>query len=171
VRIYLTGFMGSGKTTVGRLLAERLACPFVDLDAEVERRAGATVREIFEASGEPAFRVLERECLETTFQLERAVIATGGGTLASADNLAAARARGLVVWIHPPFATIVARIGGLGKSDRPLFRDETEALELYRRRLPSYQRADLTLAVAPGESAEEVASRLALSLPERACSS
>jgi shikimate kinase len=170
VRIYLTGFMGAGKSTVGRLLAERLEVPFVDLDAEIERRADSSVREIFERQGEGGFRRIERECLEETFSVDPVVVAAGGGTFASGGNLESARANGLVVWIHPPFATIVARIGGLGKSDRPLFHDEASALELYRRRLPSYQRADLTVAVAPAESAEEVASRIALSLPERACS-
>ncbi|MCB1007805.1 MAG: shikimate kinase [Acidobacteria bacterium] len=170
MRIYLTGFMGAGKSTVGRLLAQRLGSAFVDLDAEIERRAGASVREIFEQRGEAAFRGLERQCLEETFGAERVVVATGGGTLAAPANLESARARGLVVWIHPPFATIVGRIGGLGKSDRPLFRDEKEALELYRRRLPTYRRADLTVEVSPEESAEEVAARLVLTLSERACS-
>ena len=61
MRIYLTGFMGCGKTTVGSLLARRLGAPFVDLDLEIERRAGMTVREIFERQGEPAFRSMEAE--------------------------------------------------------------------------------------------------------------
>jgi len=171
LRIYLTGFMGSGKTTVGRLLAERLGCAFVDLDAEVERSAGLAVREIFERRGEAEFRRLERERLEATFALDPVVVATGGGTFAAGGNLAAARGRGLVVFLHPPFTAIVARIGALGKGDRPLFRDEASALALYRSRLPAYRRADLTVEVAAAESAEEVAARIVLALPERVCSS
>ncbi len=91
----------------------------------------------------------------------------GGGTLADPAVLDATRARGLVVFLNPPFATLAARIGGLGKSDRPLFRDEASALALYRERLAAYRRSDLTVDVGPDETAEEVAARIALGLPER----
>jgi shikimate kinase len=141
MRIYLTGFMGAGKTTVGRELAERLGWEFVDLDADVEARAGATV-----------------------------VVAVGGGTFADPAVLEAARAHGFVVFLNPSFATIVARIGGRGKSDRPLFRDEASAIALYRERLASYRRADLTIDVAREEGPREVAARIRLALPERVCS-
>ena len=93
MRIYLTGFMGCGKTTVGRLLARRLGAPFVDLDDEVERRAGMTVREIFERQGEPAFRQMEAEALRGTLALPDVVVAMGGGTMAFEANAAADRAR------------------------------------------------------------------------------
>ncbi|MES1211238.1 MAG: shikimate kinase, partial [Acidobacteriota bacterium] len=73
MRIYLTGFMGSGKSTVGRRLAARSGCPFVDLDEEIERQAGMRVREIFELHGEPVFRGMEREALEATLALPDAV--------------------------------------------------------------------------------------------------
>jgi len=170
MRIYLTGFMGAGKTTVGRLLADRLGWPFVDLDAEVESRTGRSIRDLFAAAGEPEFRRLEREALAATFAADPLVVAVGGGTLADPAVLEAARARGLVVFLNPPFATIAARIGGLGKSDRPLFRDEASALALYRERLAAYRRSDLTVDVGPAETAEEVAARIALGLPERSCS-
>jgi len=167
VRIYLTGFMGSGKSTVGRLLAERLGMPFIDLDAEIEQRAGITVREIFERHGEPVFRRLEQEALRATEEMPDAVVATGGGTMVFEGNLRWIQANGLSVWLNPPFATIASRVGGLGKRDRPLFRDEMQALALYRERLPAYQRADLTVDVAPGEGPQEIAARIALRIGER----
>ncbi|HEX9942896.1 MAG TPA: shikimate kinase [Thermoanaerobaculia bacterium] len=169
MRLYLTGFMGSGKTTVGRLLAQRFGVPFLDLDQEVERRAGMTVREIFERQGEPAFRGMEAEALRGTLELPDVVVATGGGTMTFAANLRLIRANGLSVWLNPPFAAIASRIGGLGKSDRPLFKDETQALALYRERLPAYRQADVTVDVAPEEGPEEIAARIALLIGDRRC--
>lgn len=169
MRIYLTGFMGSGKSTAGRRLAERLGVPFVDLDEEIERRAGMRVREIFERSGEPAFRQMEAEALRETISRPDVVVATGGGTMMFEGNARLIRSAGLSVWLHPPFATIVARIGALGKEDRPLFQDEVQALALYRERLPAYRRADLTLDIAPDEGPEEIAARIALLIAERRC--
>lgn len=169
MRIYLTGFMGCGKSTVGRLLASRLGVPFVDLDKEVELRAGLRVREIFERHGEPVFRGMEREALEATLALPDVVVATGGGTVTFEGNARLIREGGLSVWLNPSFATIVERVGALGKEDRPLFRNETQALALYRDRLPAYRRADLTMDMAPGEGPEEIAARIALRLGERRC--
>jgi shikimate kinase len=114
VRILLSGFMGAGKTTVGQLLADRIGVPFRDLDAMVEARAGRSVRELFAAAGESEFRRLEREALVTACELDPAVIALGGGTLSAPGGAELARRSGLVVWLHPPFATIARRIGGLG---------------------------------------------------------
>lgn len=162
MRIYLTGFMGSGKTAAGQRLAERLGVPFLDLDVEVERRAGMAVREIFERHGEPAFRALEQEALRATGELPDVVVATGGGTVTFEANARWIRANGVSVWLNPSFATIVSRIGGLGKRDRPLFRDEAQALALYRERLPAYRRADLTVEVGPEEQPEEIAARIEL---------
>jgi shikimate kinase len=165
MRVFLTGFMGSGKTTVGRLLSQRLELPFIDLDQEIERRAGMTVKEIFQQGGEPLFRRLEHDALAASVAVEReAVIATGGGTLTVDRNLRLLEGSGVSVWLDPPFSVITERIGGLGKDDRPLFRDESQALALYRSRLPVYRRADLRLGIDPGEAPEEVAARLALLL-------
>jgi len=168
VRIVLSGFMGAGKTTVGRLVAEHLGAPFVDLDEAIERRTGRSIREIFADGGEPAFRAVERSLLDEELAPDPLVLAVGGGTLIDADVLERVRARAFVVWLHPSFATVVRRIGALGKPDRPLFRDEAAALELYRQRLPSYARSDLKLDIGPDESAREVAARLVLALPKGA---
>jgi shikimate kinase len=169
MRIYLTGFMGCGKTTVGRLLAERLATPFLDLDDEVERRAGMTVREIFAQQGEAAFRQTEAEALRGTLAMPDVVVALGGGTVTFDANARLIGGGGLSVWLNPTFATIVSRIGGLGKTDRPLFRDESQALALYRERLPAYRQADLTVDVAPDEGPEEIAARIALLIGNLRC--
>lgn len=164
MHVFLTGFMGSGKTTVGRLLSERLAVPFVDLDREIERQAGKSVREIFEAGGETLFRRLEHEVLVGAVAEPGAVIATGGGTITVESNLALLERSGVSVWLDPPFSVIAERIGALGKLDRPLFETEAQALELYRRRLPVYRRANIRLGVAPGDTPEEVAERVAFLL-------
>lgn len=168
MRIFLTGFMGSGKTTVGRLLSERLGVPFMDLDREIEREAGMTVREIFERGGEALFRSLEQAALLKAVATPGAVIATGGGTLTVERNLELVTETGVTVWLDPPFSLIAERVGVLGRQDRPLFQTEGQALDLYHRRLPVYRRADFRLAVEPGETPEEVAERVAALLLEGA---
>lgn len=170
MRVVLTGFMGAGKTTVGRLLAERLGWQFVDLDQEIESRVGRSIREIFERDGEAGFRRVERELLVEALTMDPVVIAAGGGTLTFPENLEWARSQAMVVWVNPDFATLARRIGGTGKLDRPLFRDESGALALYRDRLPAYALSDLRIDVAPEERAEEVAARIALRLTEAKCS-
>jgi shikimate kinase len=169
MRIFMTGFMGAGKTTVGQRLAALLDLPFIDLDQEIERLAGSTVRDIVEGQGEPWFRRLELEALQAVLGRGDAVIATGGGTLTSELGARLIRDAGLSVWLNPSFATIVERIGALGKADRPLFREEAQVLALYRERLPAYRRADLTVDVAADEAAAEVAARIGLLLRERRC--
>ncbi len=169
MRVYLVGFMGAGKTTVGQRLAARLGCPFVDLDESIEARAGMSVRAIFERRGEPEFRAMEREALRETLRHPRVVVATGGGTVTFEANRELIAANGVSVWLRAPFDAIAARIGGEGKSDRPLFRDEAQAFALYRERLPAYRRSDLEVAVAPAEEPEEIAARIELLLAGGRC--
>lgn len=169
MHVFLTGFMGAGKTTVGRLLAERLGLPFADLDSEIERRSGLTIRELFERHGEPTFRTVEAESLRALCAGPESVVATGGGTPTFDDSLRLLKAAGITVFLNPPFATIVERVGVQGKADRPLFRDETQLWELYRHRLPVYRTADLSVDVTAAEGAAEVAARVALLLKDRRC--
>ncbi|MDP9119945.1 MAG: shikimate kinase [Acidobacteriota bacterium] len=167
MRIFLTGFMGAGKTTTGRQLAWALSFPFIDLDVEIELRVGMSVREIFERQGEPAFRLLEQDALQAALAHPDVVVAMGGGTMAFESNFRLIQGNGLSVWLNPSLATIVGRIGAKGKHDRPLFKDEAQAFALYQERLPSYRRADLTVDVSASEAPQEVAARIALLLGER----
>lgn len=169
MRVYLVGFMGSGKSTVGAALAAALEHPLVDLDKVIESRAGLTVREIFEQRGEPAFRELEHVALLETLELPDVIVATGGGTFATPGNAQVIGRAGVSVWLNPSFATIMRRIGALGKQDRPLFRDEVEALSLYRARLDAYRQADLVVEVRDDETPEEAAARIALWLRQTTC--
>jgi shikimate kinase len=159
-RIYLVGFMGSGKTTAGRVLAGRLGVPFVDLDLAFEAMAGRTIRETFETHGEPWFREREAELLRGTASLPAAVVALGGGTFALAGNREFVKAHGLSVFLDAPFAVIAERLAGK-TTDRPLFPSEARARELWEVRLPSYRMADRTLEVTRDMTAADVAGRIA----------
>lgn len=144
--IGLVGFMGCGKSTVGRLLAARLGWRFVDLDPLIEARAGSSITQIFERQGEPAFREMERETLARTLgeaveQGRPIVIALGGGTLAQPGSAEMLRAAGCaVIWLQCTPEVLLARCATM--SNRPLFRDERSFLELYRMRLPFYEKAE-----------------------------
>lgn len=122
-RIYLTGFMGSGKSTVGPRLAARLGRPFVDLDAAVATRAGRPVAAVFAEAGEAAFRALEATCLRATAEVADAVVALGGGALATEDNLTWALAHGTVVYLRVP-ADVLARRLARTAGNRPLLQGE-----------------------------------------------
>lgn len=141
---FLVGFMGSGKTTVGRLLAQRLGWAFVDLDETLEQRQGRTIAQIFAEQGEAFFRQIERVLLEET--LARAeqvptVIALGGGTFAQPANFELVRSYGgVVIWLDCPLEELRRRCRGM--TNRPLFRDAASFEQLYRQRLPFYQKAD-----------------------------
>lgn len=166
MHVYLVGFMGSGKSAVGRALAARLGVPFADLDAEVEAAAGSSVGEIFARRGETVFRRLEREALAALVARPGPlVVATGGGTPAQpacAALLAGAAGGGaLTVWLDVPWETLLARIAADGAKQRPLFRDEEQARALLAERRPVYAAADLRLRLAAGEGVEAAASRLA----------
>lgn len=164
MKIYLVGFMGAGKTSVGRALASSLSWPFFDLDELIEGSEGLAVKEIFSSFGEPHFRKREREILQTTKHLEYGVIATGGGTFTFEENLMFVRSEGFSIFLNPPFA-LLARRAEEKKEERPMFRDEMQARELYQQRLRSYKMADLTLDVREEDTVAELVARLLLDLP------
>jgi shikimate kinase len=165
--VCLTGFMGSGKTTVGALLARQLAWRFTDLDERIEEASGLRIPEIFERFGEPGFRQMESEQLRAALgrAVERGepiVLALGGGTYAQSANFELVRAAGVpVIWLDCPLDSLFARC--LTMTDRPLFRDEASFRVLYAQRLPSYQRADYRVD-SSGEPAAVVAEILRLGI-------
>lgn len=117
--VILTGFMGSGKSSVGRILARSLGCPFIDLDAVVVADAGKSINEIFSDEGEASFRARESVCLERVLQDGMKVIASGGGVVIAESNRRLMRNRGFVVNLTASFSTIMARLEGA--ADRPLY--------------------------------------------------
>lgn len=116
--IFLTGFMGAGKSSVGRLVAARLGRPFVDLDSEIEKREGASVPAIFKSRGEEGFRNAEHAALEALAAAEPSVVATGGGVVLREDNQALLGRIGTVVYLSVTPEEAIARLGDAG--DRPL---------------------------------------------------
>ena len=123
--LVLIGMMGSGKSTVGRRLAERLRRPFLDSDSAIEEQTGRTVAQIFADEGEPAFRGLETGVLTTMLDLdEPGVIAAAGGTVLEAENRERMRQRGVVVWLRAEPSTLVKRVRT--GTHRPLLDEDPE---------------------------------------------
>jgi shikimate kinase len=142
-KIYLVGFMGAGKTTLARALGQRLDWRVEDIDERIEAREGRTVASIFAREGEPYFRAVERAVLLDLLPLRHAVIATGGGTFADAENRAAINRDGYSIWIDLPVSELVERIPSDGR--RPLAADRLRFERLYAARRVSYQQAHLRL--------------------------
>jgi shikimate kinase len=165
MKIYLVGFMGSGKTTVGRELAARVDAPFFDLDELVEAAEKMTIKEIFALHGEPYFRKRERDLLRSTRHLDAAVVATGGGTFTFDENIQFIQSEGLSVYLSAPYALLRARIEDKS-ADRPLFTDDLSTHELYASRVRYYRMADITIDVREEETPVEIVERLVLELPK-----
>ena len=166
VKILLVGFMGCGKSTIGRMLASAMQLPFVDLDAEIEHSAGRPIPEIFRAEGEGAFREIEHRVGSAVFQdnAHSAVVAAGGGVPMALSNREMVREAGtLVVWLDVPFPEIWRRIGGAAGRPLAVKRNETEAL--FCRRAPIYRAfCDAAIRVSGEEAPESVVSRIATML-------
>ena len=158
--IVLIGFMGAGKTSVGKRLAEGLGIPFVDTDARIEQKTGKSISSIFAEQGENAFRAIETAMLKELAAEPPAVIATGGGVVTQEDNWPLLKALGWVVHLHAPSESLFLRVSR--QNHRPLLQAENprERFEsLYQAREALYRRADFVLDTesrSPHEIADEL---------------
>jgi shikimate kinase len=165
--IYLVGFMGSGKTTVGELLADRLGWRFVDLDGDIEAEQGTSIAELFDTRGELAFREIETAALRKRVrEIERGtatVVALGGGAFMGPTNARLVAEHGVTVWLNCPFPVIVKRTEQQA-NDRPLARDPERFEALYNERLTAYQRAEYHIPIENDDPLGAVAAILRLPL-------
>ncbi len=163
--IYLVGFMGSGKTTIGRLLAQELGWQFVDLDDDVEAGERKPIADIFEQHGEPAFRSMETAMLKLRVRMiERGiptVLALGGGAFVHPGNFELIENNGVTIFLHCPLERVLLRVRGL--EHRPLARNVEQFTKLYHSRLPLYAKADYRIAIESDDP--QVAMKAILSLP------
>ena len=156
----LAGFMGTGKSSVGQLVAGHLRFHFLDTDAVIESRAGKPISRIFEQEGEAVFRELERNLVRELEGYEQTVIATGGGLITDERNLASLKSHALVACLWATPATILKRTGH--QTHRPLLQTTDPAqtiADLLAKREPHYRQADL-LINTEFRSAKEVATQV-----------
>jgi shikimate kinase len=153
--IVLVGFMGTGKTTIGRMLAKQMNWSFVDTDATIEQEQGVAVARLFETEGEPQFRRIETETLKRVLTASQQVIATGGGAVLAQENCNAMLQDGYVVALTADYTTIIRRVSG--DQARPLLKgDLTERVtSLLDQRKNAYDFADLKLDTSK-QSVEQI---------------
>ena len=168
MKIYLIGFMGSGKSTVGKLLSGKLGYNFIDLDEYIEKETGRTIFDLFDQGGEDKFRMLEHEHLKKLLAKDDVVIALGGGTPCFYNNMSILNKGGISIYLEIGVTTLVKRLSK-DKKKRPLIRDLTEAeLKLFieeelKKRLIIYRKAH-HIVNAEMESAKEMANEIAIFL-------
>jgi len=157
--VFLIGFMGSGKSTAGRHLADRLGWNFLDTDKRIEEREGLSVEQIFHDQGEEKFRQMESELVAGMDGLTTTVVAAGGGLFLRAENRRRLKSLGRTIWLDIPFETCVSRVGqGAG---RPLWRPEDPLVfrAMFERRAAIYALAEHRIRVAT-ETADELVGRI-----------
>ena len=158
--LYLVGFMGTGKSTVGRQVAKQLGFEFFDSDHEIERLQGRVVSKIFAEDGEAKFRVMEREYIEHGHPAARCVIACGGGLVVPPGMLELLRSRGIVICLHAPIETILQRT--MQANHRPLLEvadRESRLRELYAQREEIYRRTG-TMVLTDSRPLREIVSHV-----------
>ena len=158
--ITLTGFMGSGKTTVGSIVADALGCPFMDLDDIIVKKAGRSIPQIFESDGESAFRILEKKALEQTvskYSETTAVLSLGGGTVTIPGAIKLLQEKTLCIYLKATVETLWARLDGNTES-RPLA-DDLFAERLAKRE-PLYEAAAHVIIDTDDLSPEQIADEI-----------
>ena len=155
--IFLTGLMGSGKSSVATVLAELLSLPLIDLDAMICKEAGKSINEIFADEGEAAFRSMESACLDRAASFPPSIIATGGGVVIAEDSRRLMHEKGIIINLTAPLPLILKRLSGA--TDRPLYSDcdaEKRIRTLMEDREQFYADADIRIDT-DGKSVEDVA--------------
>ena len=161
VNLYLVGFMGTGKTSVGRHVAEHLGFDFLDTDELIQSHTGRTIADIFAKDGEPAFRELERKVVQELSTREKTLISTGGGLPTNEENLSALKSFALVICLWASPEKIWERVKN--QSHRPLLHDadpQQKIRELLATREPFYKQADVLINTdlrSVREAAQQVA--------------
>ena len=167
LNVYLVGMMGSGKTTVGKLLAEQLNYRFFDTDILIETIVGKTIKEIFSQEGEATFRGLETQVLGEVSAYTRSVISTGGGVVLKAKNWSYLH-HGLIVWLDVPVELLVKR---LAEDDtRPLLKETDLNLKLtslLEQRKSFYEEADLHIVIVESQEPKEIVTEIITQIPTK----
>lgn len=165
VNLYLIGMMGSGKTTVGRLLAKELGYSFIDTDAVIEQLTSQSITQLFAEQKEAGFRQIESKVLASVCACTHLTIATGGGIVTQQQNWSYLH-HGLIVWLDVPVEQLYSRLAA--DNTRPLLQG-TDLLEkllsLYQQRQRFYAQADLRITVNPEETPEQIVTRLLAAIP------
>jgi shikimate kinase len=165
--IVLTGFMGAGKSSVGKKLAEKLDLNVIDTDEVVERDSGQKISDIFKKQGEAFFRALERQAVERVSHLENTVIITGGGVVLDKNNIKNLRRRGVIVYLHATPEVLHRRVKS--ETHRPLLQVENprqKIKEMLKLRAPYYGDNDITIDTT-NKSVEEVVNEILKNIHEK----
>ncbi len=165
INLYLVGMPGSGKTTVGHLLAKHLGYGFVDTDQVIETTAKKSINQLFADKGEAAFRQLESDVLAQVCAFTKLTVATGGGIVLKRENWSYLH-HGLIVWLDVPLELLYTRLAE--DSTRPLLQDDDpkgKLRSLLEQRQALYAQADLRITVSEGETPEKIANRVLEQIP------
>jgi shikimate kinase len=171
MNVVLIGYRACGKSTVGKLLAEKLKITFLDTDLLIEESLGMPVKEIVAGQGWGYFRAREKEVVQGLTQKSKCVMATGGGVVLDEENVDLLKKIGVVVWLKAPITDVIERLKEDAKTDdlRPQFTDGNLACEtamVLKKRIPLYQKAADYILDTAGKSVEQVVDEICAYLPE-----